>query len=371
MNKSLFILIHICCLQAYASNSIEPQGEFNIASKRYFFIDSTRAEILTKNSNDYRRIVFQTFYPTDKIVENCSQITAPYGNKIKYYHCLDKEILHSNDKYPIIILSPGFGGSFLMNMTLAEEIASQGYFVINVGHTFFNDTPTFPDNTKIELLSMDTLEMTTDNFLNPEFKLILNRYIKIQKNDIKSLLNNLHSIIDNDCLNEIDLDKIACVGYSGGGATAAEICAEDDRIKAGVNINGVLYGDSYRKSINQPFLYVNADYINPKKAEVKMLGGQHVIDSLMNFYNQRKSSFIKNSINSFYELTIKNTTHHNFSDYALVNKSYLGNVNREECLQITYKYIVAFLDSKLKQKTLDLLSKPYENNILSFEIKND
>lgn len=355
---------------AFAGKSLLVTGEYSVGTKSYYIIDKNRSERLTKSTKDYRRITIQVFFPSEKTEECNKQLDSPYGKKIKYNHCLNRPIKQAiaNQKYPVVILSPGFGGSYLMNMTLAEELASHGYYVINVGHTFFNSTPAFPDGKKIKLMSMDTLKMESDDFLNEKFKTRLNTYIKIQKDDIISILNELTNTLDKDHLNSIDLNNIACIGYSGGGATSAEICSADARINAGININGILYGDAWNDSITQPFLYINADYSAPKKAEIEMQGGQNVIDSLMSYYNQRKLRFSRNSNADFYELTLHNTTHQNFSDMALVNQDYCGKSNPRKCLKNTYFYVRLFLDKYMKGEPNDKLNKNNKTKDFQFEI---
>ena len=354
---------------AIAGKLLPLTGKHSVGSQSYFIIDKNRPETLTKNTKDYRRIAIQVFFPSVKTDVCENKLKSPYGKKIKYNHYLDQEIQATgNEKYPIVILSPGFGGSYLMNMSLAEELASHGYYVINVGHTFFNSTPTFPDGKKIEIMSMDTLKMESDSFLDEVFKTKLNTYIKIQKDDIISTLNEINNTLDKKHLTTIDLNNIACIGYSGGGATSAEVCVTDPRIKAGININGILYGDAWNDTIEQPFLYINADYSDPKKAEIKMLGGQHIIDSLMRFYNERKNRFSEISNGDFYELTLFNTTHHNFSDLALVNQDYCGKSNPKKCLEKTYLYIRMFLDKYMKEKPSEELNTIRRTKDYKFEI---
>jgi len=345
-------------------------GKFSVGSQSFFYTDIDRAEILTKNTKDYRRIAIQTFFPSEKTDECSNKLQSPYGRKLNYNHCLEQPILtpKSNEKYPVVILSPGFGGSFLMNMTLAEELASHGYYVINVGHTFFNITPTFPDGKKIELMSMDTLKMESDDFLDKKFRTRLNAYIKIQKYDIISILKALTNILDKEHLTSIDLKNIACIGYSGGGATSAEVCVTDSSIKAGININGILYGDAWNDSIQKPFLYINADYKSPKKKEIESLGGIHVVDSLMNFYNRRKRALFEKSTSDFYELTLSNTTHHNFSDLALSDQDFCGKANPKKCLEYTYLYIRLFLDKYMKNESIEELNKNNRTKDYHFEI---
>lgn len=366
------LLLGLMTNSAIARKSLPLTGPYSVGTKSYSITDTNRPEILTKNTKDYRRIAIQAFFPSKTSEQSKTQLNSPYGKKIKYNHCIDHPIKPSitNQKYPIVILSPGFGGSYLMNMTLAEELASHGYYVINVGHTFFNSTPTFSDGKKIKLMSMDTLKMESDNFLDESFKTRLNIYIKIQKNDILSILNKLSNTLDKEHLNSINLNNIACIGYSGGGATSAEICVTDKRIKAGININGILYGDAWNDTITQPFLYINSDYSNPKKAEIQMQGGQHVIDSLMSYYNQKKQYFEDHSTGDFYELTLSNTTHQNFSDFALVNQDYCGKSNPKKCLKYTYRYIILFLDKYLKEELCDELNNTKREKEYNFKIIN-
>lgn len=369
--KYLIQILLLCLLSssAIAGKLLPLTGKHSVGSQSYFIIDKNRPETLTKNTKDYRRIAIQVFFPSVKTDVCENKLKSPYGKKIKYNHYLDQEIQATgNEKYPIVILSPGFGGSYLMNMSLAEELASHGYYVINVGHTFFNSTPTFPDGKKIEIMSMDTLKMESDSFLDEVFKTKLNTYIKIQKDDIISTLNEINNTLDKKHLTTIDLNNIACIGYSGGGATSAEVCVTDPRIKAGININGILYGDAWNDTIEQPFLYINADYSDPKKAEIKMLGGQHIIDSLMRFYNERKNRFSEISNGDFYELTLFNTTHHNFSDLALVNQDYCGKSNPKKCLEKTYLYIRMFLDKYMKEKPSEELNTIRRTKDYKFEI---
>ena len=147
--KCLIQILLLCSVSniTIARKSLPVTGEYSVGSKSYFIIDTNRSEILTKNTKDYRRIAIQAFFPSENTEECNKLLDLPYGKTIKYNHCVNKPIepAITNQKYPVVILSPGFGGSYLMNMTLAEELASHGYYVINVGHTFFNSTPTFSD----------------------------------------------------------------------------------------------------------------------------------------------------------------------------------------------------------------------------------
>jgi len=58
----------------------------------------------------------------------------------------------------------------------------------------------------------------------------------------------------------LDLGAVGIVGHSFGGATAAEVCLEDDRCRAGVDLDGALYGPVIREGLRQPFLFLLSDH---------------------------------------------------------------------------------------------------------------
>ena len=120
--KCIIQILLICLLSSSANaiKSLPLTGKYSVGTKSYFIIDKNRSEILTKGKDDFRRIVIQVFYPSNKTAECSNRLQSPYGKKIKCNNCVDKAIQSENEKYPIVILSPGFGGSFLMNLTLAE-----------------------------------------------------------------------------------------------------------------------------------------------------------------------------------------------------------------------------------------------------------
>ncbi|MCG8573674.1 MAG: hypothetical protein MI810_02225 [Flavobacteriales bacterium] len=354
---------------AFSKAFPNPSGPYSIGSKTVYLTDSSRMETLTKNPTDYRQLAIQLYYPIRQTSPNCQQSESVYGKKVNYYHCLNAPLHDSLNQLPIVLLSPGLGGHFLMNATLAEEIASHGYYVINIGHSYFNEVPEFPNGSAPELFGMDTLKMESDNVIGYAFRQVLNQYIKIECEDMKSVIKNLSSFIPENDLEQLNVDNIACMGYSAGGAAAAEICTQKKAIKVGINLNGILYGDAHLHELSQPFLYVNADYSSPKKAEIESLGGMHIIDSLMNFYDQRKASLRKKSSNHFYELTLSHTTHHNFTDLALVNQSFCGKSNPKKSLQITYSFIISFLDTYLKNEPKPLIENEVKSEDYTFEIK--
>ncbi|WP_058183563.1 alpha/beta hydrolase [Mastigocoleus testarum] len=171
---------------------------------------------------------------------------------------------------------------------------------------------------------------------------------------------------------KLDLDRVGIFGYSLGGAIAAQTLLEDDRFKAGINLDGGLYIDGVDESLNKPFMFMNNEAFgtgNPSDPLVKA-----------------QQSFFENLQDDGYELTIRGSNHSNFSDLPLVLKelqdagllsgesenSIADNsnpINPKRATQIINDYTVAFFDQYLNNQESPLLeasSSPYPEVIFDF-----
>ena len=58
----------------------------------------------------------------------------------------------------------------------------------------------------------------------------------------------------------IELGAVGVVGHSFGGAAAAQFCHDDGRCRAGIDLDGRLFGSVVREGIGQPFLFLLSDH---------------------------------------------------------------------------------------------------------------
>ena len=122
------------------------------------------------------------------------------------------------------------------------------------------------------------------------------------------------------------------MGMSIGGATAGEFCKIDQRVKAGINVDGLQYGTTQKDSLNLPFMMVYSD------------DGLGLNDFMM-----------LRSKQDYYEFHLRDTRHADFTDMILVwpvMKVYgqLGKIPGERVIELTNKIILNFWDHYLKQK---------------------
>jgi pimeloyl-ACP methyl ester carboxylesterase len=234
----------------------KPDGEYDIGTELFCWTDSTRSEWFTKeDSTDFRKLVIQSWYPGKK--KNLSQRnsymnymdlrakTMAKAGKIPSFLPKHLEYVKSNSfknipvrnsdqKLPVIIFSHGITGSRLLHQALFESLASQGYVIFAINHSYDANITIYPDSSIADYRS--------DLTGHPDSLLIRKKQIITRTNDITFLINQLEKIESKKTTsllyNQLDLTKIAIAGHSYGGATAIFASSLDNRIKSCFVLDG-------------------------------------------------------------------------------------------------------------------------------------
>ena len=137
-------------------------------------------------------------------------------------------------RHPVLLLSPGLGESTALQSAHASDLASHGYVVVGIdvaGETYaldLGDGETVP--VRITEASAESIALRT--------------------RDLRFVLEKLESLRG---IGRLDRDRIGAFGHSNGGATAADAMLADRRVRAGVNIDGGIYGPVMQQGLDRPF----------------------------------------------------------------------------------------------------------------------
>ncbi|WP_253831457.1 alpha/beta hydrolase family protein [Actinokineospora globicatena] len=123
-------------------------------------------------------------------------------------------------RLPLVLFSHGYAGSRVTATALAEDLASHGYLVASVDHTYEAAAVRFPDGRVIS------------HSMPPEEDIAA--AIQVRADDLSSVLTELLR------RRLVDPSRIAAVGHSAGGATAFQAARTDRRIRAALNLDGGL-----------------------------------------------------------------------------------------------------------------------------------
>jgi len=334
----------------------EPTGPFSIGTKLYHWVDSSRPEWFTPDTedpNDFRELLVQVWYPVEKTTGKpvpylynlnirADGIGAAGGipgflvshiDLVKTHSFLNEAII-PNKRFPLLILSHGITGYKEIHTALIEELASHGYIVVAPDHTYDCNLTVFPDG--------HTADYRSDITGYPDSVRIRRQQLNTRVADVRYILDQMLS--SDDFHNVINVEKVGVLGHSYGGATAIQTAYEDSRFKAVLTLDSwmnpipELIIDS---GISQPFLY---------------LGRPHWNDSDYPSSPTKLVRFLKNVKKDKIHYTLQGARHLDFSDVPLYStiSDYLletGSVAPIKTVSIVNKVVVSFFDKFLKNKS--------------------
>ncbi|MFE3502514.1 alpha/beta hydrolase family protein [Kitasatospora sp. NPDC059160] len=142
---------------------------------------------------------------------------------------------------PVVLYSPGLGDPRTWGTTLVEDLASRGYVVVTVDHTYEASEVAFPDG---ELATSVFPAMLRQPGL--DVGAVLRKSLAARVADTRFVLDELSGLRRAPGLPagvgaSLDLDRIGMVGHSAGGFTALQAMHDDPRIAAAVNLDGQLH----------------------------------------------------------------------------------------------------------------------------------
>jgi len=144
---------------------------------------------------------------------------------------------------PIVLLSHGAGAYRYQMAEKAENLASQGYIFVGVDH-FDAPRPAFPDGT---VGNLPTPAMTSAG-------------LQDRVRDLSLVLDQLTIWNGTDPMfaGSLDLSRVAVMGFSWGGYTAAQFCRTDPRCQIAILLDpGGESGDVLVTGLQKPFLQIN------------------------------------------------------------------------------------------------------------------
>jgi dienelactone hydrolase len=166
-------------------------------------------------------------------------------------------------RFPIVIFSHGYAQGFAgQNTALCEDLASHGYVVVSIGHSYEGFITLLKDG---KVASGDTAQIKalTDELraLAPPIANtpVLDRSFDVWIKDTRFVADQLPRLgragAPAQLVRAMDTHQIAFTGMSFGGAVAPLACAEDDRCKAAINLDGSEFGH-VKAPLSKPVLFM-------------------------------------------------------------------------------------------------------------------
>lgn len=242
-------------------------------------------------------------------------------------------------RHPLLLFSHGLGTMREIHAALLEELASRGYVVAAISHTYDAGLVEFPDGRLVSGVAPAAPSAS-------ERRLLLTTRVA----DFRFVLDQLTLLATAPTgllSGRLDLRKVGTLGHSFGGATAASAMLADSRIRAGVDLDGRIWGKVVRKGLDRPFMLLIGD----------ALGGTPTADQARFFARLRAER---------YALHLAGAGHFSFTDLGSFAPALpgldelfdIGSIDPARADRAIRAYVRAFFDTALLGRRDPLLAGP-------------
>lgn len=269
-----------------------PTGPYTVGRLERVWLDPNRSESHTAENTDHRQVGVVVWYPAvdgsgtpasyipnqDEMIGalaasgEVNPLAARGLRWVRGHAFQNAEIDQSQSKYPVVLLSPGNATNVEFYGSMAEDLASNGYIVVGVNHPY-QVPATRLENGQVALYQ-DDLEVPAK--------------VNERVFDLGFVIDRLEQEAKSGALlqGRLDLDALGVMGHSNGGLTATELCKEDPRVHACLNIDGQAAGGAFGTSTDdqapaQSFMFLTKEVrLHPEPAsrfEAGRDGGYRVV----------------------------------------------------------------------------------------------
>ncbi|GLX99440.1 alpha/beta hydrolase [Herbidospora sp. NBRC 101105] len=149
---------------------------------------------------------------------------------------------------PLVVLSPGLGSPRSSLTSLAEDLASRGNVVVGIDHTYESVATAFTDG-----------RVTTCVACGNKDRDFGEQVVRSRAADVSFVLDQLTGAKPKwRGAALIDRSRIGMAGQSVGGASSIAAMVRDERIRAGVNLDGTTFAPIPERGLARPFLFLGS-----------------------------------------------------------------------------------------------------------------
>lgn len=351
-----------------------PSGPFAVSRIAEYWTDAQRPDsFVGAPSGSSTELAGWIWYPCERsaglkpaayLPPQWSRATAPKGllalvtrrdAVIHGHSVVDGDLPTLPARYPIVILRAGGGALTLQVTTLAEDLASHGYVVVGFDAPYRTFAFVLPDGTVVRRppgLNPENLKAAEQRRLGDEL-------VRAWASDIRFVLDRLTKMDANPrsrFFHRLDLTQIGVVGHSLGGATAAQVCDDDPRVRAGVDLDGRLFDPVRRVGVHKPFLFLLEDL---EARPARDPEGRRIVAEIRSVYDRLPAE-------SRVGFSVRGACHFSFTDSLLERSLLVRELMRaagvldlgpRRGLRITCDVVRSFLDVQLKAAPADVLGR--------------
>ena len=369
-----------------------PTGAFGIGRVTVVYEDASRVEPLDPKVGN-RRIKVDFWYPADPAVSNGTagaeyldilaferalgaksstdrgtdtpaeevrkQLGAAYDlvkdGGVKTHAVIGAPFASSLRRSPILIFSPGGGMVSELYTSQLEDLASHGYIVAAITHSYDGFLTLFPDGSSV---AYDARRWPKIPSLEGEANL---NQLEWHTDDMRVVLDELgRSASRLPFAGRLDLGRVGAFGHSSGGIAAAHACQKDRGIMACLNQDGAVamqpyYLDVRGWGMDQAFMFIERAPRKEQPSDTELAAMKLTrarVNEIRKRLDANRDRALRATGKGSYHVLLQSssTTHMDFGDLQILGaKDRSERERRERVMGIIRSYTRAFFDKFLME----------------------
>lgn len=329
-----------------------PTGRYNVGRHRYHWTDPARLESLSLHGQFHRELNVDLWYPTQAggpegrapYLPGTAAIRAALGEKIftdefnsaadlvvsgsiETHTFVDPSLSAANITYPVLVFSHGLGVPSTSYTVQMEALASDGFIIAAIEHTYDSFASVFPDGRVIDYEDAEwekrknpdehaTYTIERAEVWARDIRFVIDQLMKLNASESASLFSG-----------HLDMSALGAFGHSLGGLAALRACQTDARIRACLDQDSLIYGTPFvakAEPLSQPTMIVlTTSNFAPTRTDAQLARGgisRTVFESnIQKFQEQLTQSLARQSGDCYIAvITSRSFEHMGFSDFPLL-----------------------------------------------------
>jgi len=349
-----------------------PTGPFAVGRTTYAWTNEARTDELAPSPGSKRLVLAWVWYPAARSSRAVAAdyLPPPWRTALAQHngvlmssffkHDLTMVQTHSvsdvpvsveRRTYPVVLLRAGGGALTTDFTTLAEDLASHGFFVVGFDAPYRSIIAVLPDGSVVTRSPSANVENASGNLADP----VVGKLLAMWTSDTAFVVDRLQRL-NQDSTDKLsgrmDFHRLGMFGHSFGGATALEFCRQDSRCRAAHDMDGIPFGRVVREGLGEPGMFLLSDH----SGEMADPESHQVLAEIQSIYDRLPNGRLY--------VVIDRANHFSFSDQILLNSpaafqlmrlSGIGGLDGRRGLAVSADYVQQFFEVQLNGAPLSSL----------------